>query len=370
MIHESQKSSVPVEVIISTEHDTTVTITSPYRGVSRTLSVKSPGTKVTLPAGVALTTTGVHQKAILIESKMNISVYVFHEDGYLALPSRYLGSSYYVTATDNSKTIFAIAPVEGGAKVEYVQSGTTKMVYIPELSVYYMKSSSSLRSVTVTSNVSIAIVAGHYRSFYSNKQTQIEYLIPHSLWGTKYISPPIEGASTKYDFLYPKIGASTGYTVKLNSLVRRFTASGHYKYVDSATYSSNFIESTDNLGFIEWHYTGAFFNSFMIIIPALSQYSNNYRFATPSYKGQHFVALMTPALSSGGLRFDGSPIATTRSNYTVSTLSAERYFVLTVNISSGWHVIHHVDPTVRFGLIMYGGNTITSYGLPLGLRLD
>ena len=370
MIPESYRSDVPVEVIISTEQDTTVTIASPFQGVSRTLSVKSPGTKVTLPAGVALNTIGVSQKAILVESNMNISVYVFHEDGYLALPSRYLGSSYYVTATDLGKTILAISPVEGGAKVEYVQSGATNTVYIPELSVYYMKSSSTLRSVTVTSNVSIAVIAGHYRPFAYYQHQTLEYLIPHSLSGKRYISPPIEGASYKYDILYPKVGTSTTYTAIRNCSVSTHTATGHYQYMDSTNFPSNFIESTDNLGLIELHYEGSLFNSFMTIIPALSQYSNNYRFATPSYQGQHFVALMAEELSSGGLKFDGFPIATTRSYYTISIISVERYFVLTIKVSPGWHVIHHVDPTVRFGLIMYGGNKIKSYGLPLGLRLD
>ena len=368
MVPESHRSSayVPIEVVISTEYATKVTISSPYPGVSRTLQLTPPGTTITLPSGVALNDTGVQQKGIMIESARNISVYVFHEDGFLVLPSQYLQTNYHLTTTDHGETLLAIAPVEGDAKVRI---GSTKTVYIPALSVYYMKSTMPIRGVAISSNVSVAVIAGHYKSFQSNRQTQIEFIIPSDYWGMQFIIPPLEFAKKKYDFFYPKSDQSTPYTAVRNFQVDKGTVLGDYRYIPSADYKSNYVEARDPIGVIEWYYAGLL-NSFMMTIPAMSQYSNNYRFATPTYQGQHFIAAIVRDNESDGLRLDGSKIAMSRNTQTVSTLTAERFFVITVKITSGWHTVRHVDPDVMFGLLMYGGNEITAYGLPLGIRFD
>ena len=380
MIPGSNKNSaeVPIEVIISAEHETNVILTSPYPGIGRDIDVKPPGMKMTLPAGVALNGTGIQQKAILVESTMNISVYVFHEDGYFALPSQYLGSNYVITISGNyGNSMVAIAAIDGPAKVDYTyENGSFYTVYIPVLSVFYVEETWYLVSDYISSNATIAVVAGHTQSFNANRQglTQMESLIPIAHWGKRYIIPPIQNASKKVEIVYnPKYNSSISFQGVHNFVLSNATTllhRYHRWYIHSERYYSNFVGSDDAIGLVEWQKEGSLFNSFMTLIPALSQYSNNYRFATPSYKGQHFVAVIVQAKDFTGLKLDGLPLETARRYYTVTTLSAETYFVLTVKISSGWHDINHVDPNVRFGLIMYGGNKITAYGLPLGFHLN
>ena len=373
----SSTADVPIEVIISTEHNTNVTLTSPYPGVSRTLTVQPPGTKITLPPGIALKGTGIQQKGILVESSMDVSVYVFHEDGYYALPSRYLlkpNLRFRVTDTGhNGDAMCAIAPINGAAIVEYtfLKNGTNEQVKIPMYSVFYLRSRWAMADVIVASNAPIALLAGHYRSFTINYQNQMEYLLPMAYWDKRYIVPRIQNATNSYDYLYPMDRRSTSYEKIRNSVQSiELPISGNWEYIYSPNVYSNFIRANDSISLIEWLNTGSLFNSFMTIIPGLSQYSNNYRFATPSYQGQHFVAVIVQAEDSEGLTVDGFGMLMPKSNYTVSTFSGEKYFVLTLEITSGWHVIRHIDPYVKFGLIMYGGNKIIAYGLPLGIRLD
>ena len=370
---------MPIEVIISTEYKTTVTITSPHPGINRVLQIAPPGLQIPLPADVALNGTGLHQKAILVESTMAISVYVFHDDGYFALPTRYLRSNYYVPITDHSDCIFAISPVNSSARVDIVQlNGEIKTtVDIPVSSVYYVKSVGVFRGAIVSSNTTIAVVGGRYTSFDSvgGHQTLVEYLVSPADWDRNYIIPHVKDSTMKYSFLYPKMyGTSTLYTVYNISQASTFTLGRnlYFKFIKTSSDNWYFIRSNnDTIGLIDWNFGKSVFNSFMTTIPGLSQFSNNYRFATPSYQGQTFVAIIVRQRDTSGLELDSSAIISPDSSYTVSIHMIEiLYSVITVKISTGWHIVRHTDPDVKFGLIMYGGSVQASYGLPLGLQLN
>ena len=207
MILESSKANIPIEVIITTEHESRVTLTSSYPGINRLLQISPPGTQITLPADIALNETGLHQKAVFVDSTVAISVYIFHEDGYFALPIRYLRSNYYVPVTDHSDCIFGISPINASARVNILQlnGGIKTTVDIPVSSVYYMKSVGVFRGAVVSSNTTIAVVGGKYRSFTSFRgdQTLVEYLISLSDWDKDYIVPHIKNSPVQYTFLYP-----------------------------------------------------------------------------------------------------------------------------------------------------------------------
>ena len=265
MIPESGSSvtEVPIEVIISTEHDTNVSLTSPYPGVSRTLTVQPPGTKITLPPGIALRGTGIQQKGILVESSMDVSVYVFHEDGYYALPSRYLmkpNLRYRVTDSGgNPRSICAIAPINSAAKVEYIfqKNGTAKTVNIPMFSVFYLRSVWPMTDVIVTSDAPIAVIAGHYEISIAPHQTLMGYLLPMSYWDKSYILPPIENATNKNDVMYPIDGRSTSYRWIRNSIQSsELEVFEHWDAEYSTNVNSHFIQANDSISMILWQDSG------------------------------------------------------------------------------------------------------------------
>ena len=116
---------------------------------------------------------------------------------------------------------------------------------------------------------------------------------------------------------------------------RNETVTGYYKFTRTSDYNWIFIRSNSgSIGLMDWNYGQAVFNSFMTTIPGLSQFSNNYRFATPSYEGPTYVAIIIR--DTNGLELDSSAIITPDSLYTVSINTIEIvYSVITVQISPG-----------------------------------
>ena len=200
----------------------------------------------------------------------------------------------------------------------------------------------------------------------------------HCGTNNRALVPQVKNSTMKYTFLYPQMyGSMLSYTKYYGSIAStlRDLSSPPYNYFKTSSYAWVIITSNNgSIGLIDSNYGRSAFNSFMTTIPSLLQFSNNYRFATPSYQGQTYVAIIIRQIERYGLELDSSKIISPEIPYTISNINKIHvgflHSVITVTISSGWHVIHHTDPKVKFGLIMFGGNVQTSYGLPLGLLLS
>ncbi|KAK3104364.1 hypothetical protein FSP39_000295 [Pinctada imbricata] len=367
----------PIQLIISSESNTQISMKSTYPGLIRVFNITPPGKNISIPLDLALSQSGIRlqSRGIILESTEYVSVYVFNEDGYFALPARYLGTYYKSMTTDHGRSFIAIMPYGGSARVQITSTKgiSSRNITIPELWVYSFWSSSVFRNVIISSNQTIAVISGHYDPHKVNmkisKQILFDYIPPVQSWDTSFIIPYIQNTTFKYDFLY------TTSTTKIYA-IRNFTTSQEtitlpYKYVRSDKYVSNFIETVQGkMAVVLWYYWGTVLNTFMCVIPSLSQFSNNYHFWTPFYANNNFLAAIIKEEDLPGLIVDNSNVSNPYMSHSVLTLDEVKYNILTIAVTHGWHAVRHVDPGVRFGLIMYGGDLNISYGLPLGLRMD
>ena len=115
---------------------------------------------------------------------------------------------------------------------------------------------------------------------------------------------------------------------------------------------------------------------FMTILPPTNQYSGNYSFTTPvtffpqKQDYDHYVAIVIEEEASEGLMLNGE-ILTTDNFLTVwRHVGQTNLTAITLNITSGTHVLTHSDLSQTFGASIYGLKFQEAYGHALGQRVE
>ena len=334
---------------------TSVKLTSPVSGVNRSIWVdQSSGAAVDLPLALEQTSPTA-QKYVLVESNANISVRVVQfvqghtSDGYLAIPTTSYAKSYIFTC--NQGGALSLASLNDNILVT-ISGGSSEN--LQKLHTYQRYQS---LGVVNASEGFMFIYGSNATTSYSN-------------YRTSYLEVGVPNNDNQFIFIVPMFSGSTDQAVicktfgnlNISSSLIRGQFSGSYVFINRFT-SAQFIYADKSA---HCTYEG---HGFSTIIPPVTSYTNFYRFLTPSVTTfTHHAAIMVLSSNKDGIRVDQSLPNIAKEETVV--VQSTYYSVLYLNITSGQHDITHVDPSVSFGVILYGfGVSGTgSYAYPGGFK--
>ena len=355
---------VPV-VFITTMVNTTVTIESPHPNVSKTINVTAEnGAVMDLPPSLMLVGNAIEEKGVLVKAPVDIAVYVFsysmdrYGEAYTALPVNKLGT-LYTSIDDNYVTIIAYQDdthvnITVQDTVSYnghtYHKGDQIDVYLARLNTFQIQvSCANVSSERPVAFISHKFIRGDYNGSANITSTMIEYIPPSKSFGEKFIVP--------------------------------FRLSNCDEYIRSDTYTysqcsgSNCVYRTDKpglvLSYIQCEQSINFVRQYAnLVIPAISQYSNNYKYITPGMEYfKNYAVIMIEAKYVDGLRFDGKTLYAINPDVQAIIVENSMYIIASINVDEGQHMAYHVYSNITFGMIAYGQVDELRYEFPVGLKL-
>ena len=228
-------------------------------------------------------------------------------------------------------------------------------------------------------------------SFFSNhKCTEIpistlacdhltEQIPPTFIWGTSFFFASLKGRMSGE--IIRIVAAQNSTTISVNCTTfpqaksYSFLVAGNWTEFKINPNSFCSIESSAPilvtqfaLGFQADNITG---DPFMMMIPSVEQYSNNYVFSiTPIFSTNYItIYVSTRYYQPNKILLDSTSLLT--STWTEIYCSSGRIcvYITRVTLSAGNHKLLHVDSDAKIGMSIYGFNFGNSYGYPGGLKL-
>ena len=115
---------------------------------------------------------------------------------------------------------------------------------------------------------------------------------------------------------------------------------------------------------------------FMTILPPTDQFSGNYSFTTPvtffpeKQDYDHYLAIVIEEEASDGLMLNGQVLTSDNFLSIWRRVGHTNLTAMTLNITTGTHILTHTDLSQTFGAYIYGLKFQEAYGHALGQRVD
>ena len=115
---------------------------------------------------------------------------------------------------------------------------------------------------------------------------------------------------------------------------------------------------------------------FMTILPPTDQFSGNYSFTTPvtffpeKQDYDHYLAIVIEEEASDGLMLNGQVLTSYNFLSIWRRVGHTNLTAMTLNITTGTHILTHTDLSQTFGAYIYGQKFQEAYGHALGQRVD
>ena len=388
-------------------------------------ATNNDATNVTLPNSFSVENNTVRDKGVWVQAtddSKELTVYGMNRnasnaDGFVALPcpdyekqiySYYAVSTYFIRTSSRlisqvlligceNDTELTITPtqtieipsdlVTGSNSPVTITSGGSYTITLDRLQTFLMSSTLDLTGSKVTSNKPIAFFSGHECAdvpvgvrFCDNL---VEQLPPTITWGRQF-------------FVASSLGKTAGEQYKLitSSSTTTFVC---YCYTSGGSVSETFITTLNGAGRShEFHISQNMFCSlqannplllvqfaiggdvepsgygdpFMMMIPPVEQYRNNYTFVTQSgFQNAITVTVTSEFFNPDNIVLNGSSLS--GANWTEIYCSTQTVcgYATRVSLSVGRNFIYHRDPTARLGTFVYGFARHGGYGYPAGMQL-
>ena len=110
---------------------------------------------------------------------------------------------------------------------------------------------------------------------------------------------------------------------------------------------------------------------FMLNIPPVEQYSNNYTLrADPSFSNHMTITVGLSYFNPERIFVDQDTIASSRWTPIYCSSSVVCGYSTMFGITSGTHYVYHSEPCAKIGVLLYGFEYHTAYGYPGGMELN
>ena len=379
---------------------------------------------VTLPSSFGVLNNTVRDKGVWIHATDVITVhgmnYESHTaDGFVALPCYVYQKetyTYYAVSIRYDRTPFSysrfsvvllvgcendteltITPTQtieipsdlarGSNSPINITSGGSYTVTLNKFQTFLFASRMNLTGSKVVSNKPIAFFSGHECADVPVGVGACDHLVeqlpPTITWGRQF-------------FVASSLGKAAGEQYKLITSTTTTTVVC-YCYTSNGTLSETFIATLSGVGIsYEFHITQNRFCSvqasgpvllvqfaiggerepsgygdpFMMMIPPVEQYSNNYTFVTQlGFENAITVTVASEFFNSEDIVLNGDSLNS--ANWTEIYCSTQTVcgYGTRVSVSVGRNFIYHRVPTARLGTFVYGFSYHISYGYPAGMQL-
>ena len=379
-------------LFVTTPETNPVTFTVTANGFNFTgTAFNNSSTEVSIPTTLEVTSDSERNKGIYVkaegESKIvvyGLSYFVDSSDAFLALPCSNLAVKeyeYYAMTYPESRPRFTSDVLIVGCEDNTLVTTPSNTITLNRLETYLIRSSDST-GMRITSTKPV--------SFFSNQQcTNIptnndlcdhltEQLPPTSTWGTSFYAASLLGRSSGE--LFRIIAAKNSTTVRVNCTtfnqvqVYNISVAGNWQEFQIHPLSFCTIESSAPilvtqfaLGYNHDHIGDAF----MMMIPPVEQYSNNYVLNALSRFSTNYITIYVSTEYYQPNRIFVDDTSQVSSSWTSVYCSNSRPcgYITRVNLTAGEHRLYHQDPHARIGVSAYGFSYANSYGYPGGLKL-
>ena len=309
-------------------------------------------------------------------------------DGFLALPCTrqnvekyvYYGMSFYDVRKPERLSQLLIVGCEDNTTVTVA----SQTIRLNMMETYLYERFQDLTGTRVVSNNPISLFSGHQCTFIPENIGYCDHLteqLPNTAtWGTRFLTASLAGRNT--DDMYRILASqpSTIVTVtcstQLQSNIYNLSSAGDWETIVIPGSNSSYcvIESTKPLLVVQFalgreiDWSG---DPFMMIIPAIEQYDNDYNIYMPfEFSKQFITVFVTPEYYQPDMIYiddvsqEGADWAAI--NCTDTTICG---YATYAELPAGTHQLYHADFRATIGVSVYGFNVKDSYGYPGGLRL-
>ena len=345
-------------------------------------------TNVTIPVSYELTTFSDRKKGISITTDNGtiivhgLNYYNSTTDGFLALPCAPLNTDNYeyyaLTYHDNglmSQGFLVIVACDDTTVVNHGSSTTT----LNRMETLYLQDVVDYSGTRVQSSKPVSFFAGHVCTNVPIGVRACDHLVeqipPTVVWGRHFLSASYFNRSSGE--LYRILTASSSTTVTVNcntfSQPQTFSLTSAGSWTEFRTNDNTFcsIESNNPLLVMEFSLGNEIDlvgGPFMMMIPSLDQFTNDYVLHSPSTFSNYITILVTPQYyQPERILVDG--VSQENANWASVHCASGSIcgYCAYVTLEPGDHHVWHSDSCAKISVLMYGFADHVSYGQPAGI---
>ena len=382
---------------------------------------------VTLPSSFVVENNTVRNKGVWIHATDAITVHGMNDasnsaDGFVALPCYdfqqqnyvfYAVSTHYIQTSDNSSAVqlmsqvllvgcenntqLTITPtqtieipsdlVTGTNSPISVTSGGSHIVTLDRLQTFMFHSTLDLTGSTVVSNKPIAFFSGHECAEVPVGVEACDHLVeqlpPSLTWGRQFYVASSQGKSAGEQ--YKLITSSPTTTVvcycyssgesvsQIFSTTLNGTGSSYEFNLAQDMFCS--VRANSPVLLVQFAIGASrepseYGDPFMMMIPPVEQYRNNYTFVTQSgFQNAVTIIVASQFLNTADVVLNGSSISSAAWTQIYCSTETVCAYGTRISLSVGSNFIYHRNPTTRLGTFVYGFSRHVSYGYPAGMQL-
>ena len=385
-----------LKLFISTPEPYPVSFTVVARGFnfsglatnSSTTEVNLPHTFQVLSNDITERNKGIRIKAEGENNKLNVYGYSTasrSSDVFLALPCSNLEVNeyeYYGITYPDRRTIYSSEILVVGCENNTVVTTPSGTIVLNQFETYIINSSDTT-GMRITSTKPVALFSNQNCVDIPSSSGSCDHLTeqipPTSTWGSSFFVASL--MSTTSGDIIRIIAAKNSTTINVNCTT--FTQVRVYSLLDAGKWRELMIppHSFCNIKssapiFIAQFAVGPTTltesDPFMMMIPPVERYSNNYVFNSISgYTNYITLYVASKYYQPGRIFID----ATNQINSEWTTLYCFNSsdicgYIARLNLSAGDHTLFHQDTSVSVGASVYGFRSFDSYGYPAGLKCE
>ncbi len=374
-------------LFITNPESSAVSFTVTPTNLSGSVSISSSAT-LNISSSFEVLSVTERNKGIIVEAGGSVNVYgisfgILSTDAYLALPCiimavdeyEYYGLSYYTISSSRPSVVLLVA-CENGTVVKYDSSTIT----LNSMETYQIESDNDLTGTRITSSKPLSVFSGSDCANIPQSIRSCDHLVeqvpPTVTWGSKFLVASLEGRSSGERIrVLSARAASVAVNCNTGVSVGEFQlqSGGSFREFQIRINSFCSIESTSPVLVAQYAYGGnsdGVGDPFMMIIPPIEQFTNNYLVEVLSIFTSNYVTIYIASefFQTAQILLDNSVVTGWRN---VLCLSGEVCgHISKTSVSAGTHSIRHQNSSAVLGISVYGFNTNSSYGYPGGMRLS
>ena len=349
--------------------------------------VSTSSTRVNVPPSFEVLSVNERNKGILVEADENINLYGMSfdsiwADAYLALPCtvmvldeyEYYGISYDVISSRPSVILLVACENETVVKFNF------STITLNSMETYQIESDNDLTGTRITSSKPLSVFSGSDCAQVPRDIRWCDHLVeqvpPTVTWASKFLVASLEGRSSGERIrVLSARAASVAVNCNTNVSVSEFQlqSGGSFREFEIPVNSFCSIESTSPVLVAQYAYghgDGGMGDPFMMIIPPIEQFTNNYFVKAFSQFVSNYVTVYVSSelFQTAQILLDNS-IVTGWRNVVCSSGEVCGHISRT-SVSPGAHSICHQNSSAVLGVSVYGFRFSNSYGYPGGMRLS
>ena len=305
-----------------------------------------------------------------------LNYHVTTTDAFLALPCStqqlseyiYYGLTYADTSERESQLLIVACEDNITINVGF------QTILLNKMETYLLESTGDLTGTVAVSNNPISFFSGHRCTFIraGGCDHLIEQLPDTSTWGTHFLSASFAGRNSDeiYRVLASQPSTTVTFTCSTPSQPSNFTLPSAGSWEEFTTSDDSFCSIVSNNPVLVVQFAG-FGYPFMIVVPAIDQYSNDYVvplfhqfpanfltiFVSPEHYQPEDIYVDDVSLEHFLWRIIHCPSNTTCGYGAYASLAA------------GDHRVYHKNKAATIGVIAYGLGRSVSYGFPAGFEI-